>query len=142
MATSITASTQSPYSLPLLQDVNYNVSASWPATATSGSTPSIYFANLDWPTVGQFALSVYSSAVTGINAGSSSYVTLQWAPDNATWVTIPPLSASVITAASTAVSQLVLLPPPANSSVGYYVRAQATTNQPSLAGSFGINTVF
>lgn len=139
---SITGSTQSPFSSPLLQDVNYDVSVAWPLTATTAVTPSVFFANLDWPTVGHFALSVYSTALTNNAPASASTVALQWGTDNSNFVNVTPLSTTVITATSASVSQLVLLPPPSNTSVGYYVRAQGTTNGVGLVGTFGINTLF
>lgn len=141
MSTSITASTQTPYSLPLLQDVNYNVSAAYAATDTSASTSAVNFANFGWPVSGKILLSVYSTAATTAT-GTSSYVGLQWSSDNSTWTNVTTVSSSVVVAGAAAVSQLVSLPPPQTTTANYYVRAVGTTTGIGISGSFGFNTLF
>ena len=97
MTTSITASTVSPFTGLLLQDSNYNASASFPAAGgTVGATPSVYYPNVDYPTVGKFIVQVYNTAVTNTSSSATISMSLQHSADNSTWVNIPQFAASLL----------------------------------------------
>lgn len=148
MANSITASTNSPFSGLLLQDVNFNVSASVGASATTSSTPSIAYANVDYPTVGKFIVQAFLGQVTATAGTAAIGVTLQESIDNVNWNNIavfasPLVSSSNSSGTASAASVQVLLTPNAKT----YLRAQCYVPSGSVlpnggSGSFGIQTLF
>ena len=162
MSTSITASTVSPFTGLELQDTNFNVSASWPAVvrvisasvvvgvaAVSASSPSIYYPNVCYPTVGKFIVQVYNSALTNSSASFTNYVGLQESSDNVVWNDIAVFTSSLLTCTDNgalgtpAGTVQVLLTPQAKP----YLRAQATavlsgSTFGGITGSFGIQTPF
>lgn len=162
MATSITASTVSPFTSLLLQDVVYNVTQSWPVVsisksasvnlgvfAVSASSPAVYYPNVGFPTVGKFIVSVYTTALTNTSGSVVSSVKLQESSDNVNWNDIAVFSTTLCSTtdngalASPAASTQVLLAPSAKS----YLRAVATvptsgSSYGGVTGSFGINTLF
>lgn len=162
MATSITASTVSPFTGLLNQDVNFNVSASFPVVslstsasvvvgvfAVSASSPAIYYPNVDYPTVGQFIVKVYHGALTNTSNSAVITVGLQESNDNVTWNNIAAFSTGLVSStdngalATAANSMQVLLTPQAKP----YLRAVATvpasgSSAGGVTGSFGIQTLF
>jgi hypothetical protein len=159
---SITSSYSGPFNGLLLQDVVFNVSASWPSAsvstsasvnvgvfAVSASTPNIYYPNLDFPTVGQFVVQVYTTALTNSSGSVTSSVRLQESKDGNSWNDVSVFSSTLCSTidngalASPAVNTYVLLAPNAKP----YLRATATvpatgSTYGGVTGSFGINTLF
>jgi hypothetical protein len=145
--TSITASTNSPYSNYNLQDTNFNASTSFASSSFSSSTAAVFYPNVGEPEVGRFVVQVYNTALQGTAAGGA-FIGLQESNDGVTWNNISAFSSSLLTVTNTAGSASagtaqVLLTPNAKS----YLRAQATTNaggavSGGITGSFGIQTLF
>ena len=137
MATSITASNSSaPFNGYLLTDSNYTVTQSW--TSVGGVSPSMNFKVASpWPSIIQTELYVYSTAITGTSV-SSSYITIQGAPDNATWTNLATIASPVVTVtAGAATSAYVSLPP----GTPQYIRVSGSSaNAPT--GSFGATLLF
>jgi hypothetical protein len=148
MATSITASTNSPYSMLNLQDINFNVSAGFGSSSLTASTPAIFYPNVGYPEVGRFAVQVYNTALVGTAGTAAAYVGLQESNDGITWNNIAAFSSSLLAITNTAGSasagtSQVLLTPNAKP----YLRAVSTTNAggaiaAGITGSFGIQTLF
>ena len=153
MATSITASTVSPFTGLLLEDVNFNVSAAFPAYnanfAVSASTPSIFYPNVDYPTVGKFIVQAYNTTLTNTSNSAVITVGLQESNDNVTWNNIAAFATGLVSStdngalATAANSTQVLLTPKAKP----YLRAVATvpvsgSTAGGVTGSFGIATLF
>lgn len=145
MANSITASTVSPFTGLLLSDSNYYVTASFPsASAAASSSPSLFFPNVDYPTVGKFIVQVSNPLLGGSAGGVSSFVTLQESNDNSTWNNVAPYSSSVLTLTDSsgtiaASSQQLLLTPKAKP----YLRIQVTvpaggSSLTGISGSTGV----
>jgi hypothetical protein len=148
MANSITASTVSPYSGLLLQDTNFNVSATFPSASLTGSTAAIQFANLNYPTVGQFEVQLYNTALSNSAGGLTVSMSLQDSADGVTFAAIPAFGTTMLGATDSsgtvvAGSITVLLPP----TVRTYVRAWVSVpsgagTSGGITGSFGFNSLF
>lgn len=145
---SITASNAS-FSLPLLQDVNYNVSSSFPTPtllgSVTGSSAAIYYANLQYPTTTKFLVQLNITNPTGVVASAPISASLQDSVDGVTFTNVAifnPILASNTGTGSTNVQ--VNLGPLANP----YLRAQvslpasASASGVALGGSYGITTLF
>lgn len=140
MANSITASTVSPFSGLLLSDANYVTSAS--LGVATNNTPSLFFPNIDYPTVGKFVVQVALTAAT--NTTGSINVVLQESVDNANWTTIAIFANPLVTAATTsqsssAASAQVLLSP---NTAKPYLRAQAVALTTGATGSVVLSALF
>lgn len=146
MATSITGSTNTPFNNYILQDVNYNVSASLPAAGASGSTGFINFnvAN-PFPTTTQVVLNVYFTALTNTSGSQVISASLQQSADSVTWVNATGFASPLLTttdngalAAPAATTQVVLGP---NALQYYRVNANVPANGAAsggITGSFGL----
>lgn len=148
MANSITASTVSPFSGLLLQDVNYNVSASFPVPtllgAVTGSTTSINYANLDYPTVGKFIVQLN---INSTNASAATPVTasLLESSDNVNFNQIAVFSTTMAGNSGTgSTSVQVLLTPQAKPFLKAWVSipASGSASGTALTGTYGITTLF
>lgn len=138
MANSITASTVSPFTGLLLTDSNFITTASFGGSATTASTPSLAFANIDYPTVGKFIVQV---AATNTTVGTGSVnVVLQESNDNTTWNNIAVFANPIfVSSGSVPGSVQVLLTPQAKT----YLRAQAQTLTGNNAtGSITLSALF
>lgn len=144
---SITAS-NSAFSGPLLQDVNFNTSASFNAptalSAVTSSTVSIYFPNIQYPTDTKFVVQL-NLAPTGVVGAVPITASLQESSDNVTFTNVAifrDILASNSGTGSTT-TQVVLGP-----SSKPYIRAWANSPNSASAtgvavgGTFGITTLF
>ncbi len=155
---SITASTVSPYTLPLLQDPVYNTSASLPIGGTTGYTPALYFPNLQYPTCGKFTITLYNTAINDnftsasvSNVTTSVSMSLQDSTDGVTFTQIARFPTNLLTAvdvttlSSSVAGNVVVFHGPTNKP---YLRGVAIVNTGStvttggITGSFGIITQF
>jgi hypothetical protein len=137
MSTSITASNAgAPTNEYLFSDQNFIVSQSFVA-GVGGVTPSFNFKVASpWPTINQTELLVTCTAPSGISA---SYLTLQGAPDNATWTALPYFAAPITVAAGTAYSATLALQP----NTPQYIRISGSVQGGSAANAtFGMALLF
>ncbi len=146
---SITASNAGvPYTLPLQQDVNFNTSNSFPSASISGSTPSVYYANLQYPTTGKFVVQVYNTALTNTNNAAVISMSLEDSADNVTFAPIAVFSPTLLTATDSAGSApagnvQVQLAPTARP----YLRVRASvpnsgSKAGGITGSYGLASLF
>jgi len=140
MANSITSSNSSaPFNGYLLTDANFTVTQSW-NNSTAAPTPSFNFkVATPWPSINSTELYVYSTVITGTVA-SSSYLTLQGAPDNSTWTNLAYFANPILTATgSAAVSAYLTLQP----GTPQYIRLSGSNQSGGTpTGSYGMTLLF
>lgn len=145
---SITGSTTTPFNSLLLQDATFNVSASWGASATTASTPSVNFQVANpWPTSAECIINVYTNQILNTSGSQVYGVALQESADNSSWNNIaiffnPIVSATDASNTGSAATTQVILGPNAKQ----YLRAIGVTpaiiNSVPPTGSFGFKTFF
>jgi len=152
MATSITASTVSPFTGLALQDSLYVATQTWvsaSAANVSSSTAALYLPNVDYPAVGKFIVQVYNNALTNTNNSATNYVKLQESNDSVIWNDIAVFTSSLLPVLdngnnyTTASSVQVLLPP----TVKPYIRASGVSvllgsTAGGITGSYGVALLF
>lgn len=151
MSNSITASNVAPFSGLILSDANYTVTSNFPAAGATGSSPSLFFPNIEYPTVGKMIVQLTNTALTNSSGSANNYVGLQHSIDNVNWVAIPQFTASLLvitdsgalTSPASATPAQVLLPP----NVNPYIRANATVlaggaTTGGITGSYTLSVLF